>query len=103
MEALKAIDKVIAGEEWIDLVIMDIDLGKNRLDGIETARQILEKYNIPIIFLTSHNEKEFVDKVGKITNYGYLLKPAGYFVLNQMIETALGHFEAKKKLVDIEQ
>ncbi len=77
----------------ISLVLMDIDLGKG-MDGTETARRILQIREIPIIFLTSHSEKEYVDRVEEISGYGYVLKNSGEFVLVQSIRMAFKLFEA---------
>jgi CheY-like chemotaxis protein len=44
-----------------DLVLMDIDLGDGP-DGAEVARQILDKKEIPIEFLTAHREPDFVER-----------------------------------------
>ncbi len=52
---------------------MDIDLG-NGISGPEAGRQILSIRKIPIVFLTSHSEKEYVERVKQITRYGYVLK-----------------------------
>lgn len=84
-------------ENNIDLVLMDIDLGPG-IDGTETATQILTKVNLPIVFLTSHSEKEMVDKVKNITRYGYVIKDSGDFVLQSSIEMAFNLFEAHQQL-----
>ncbi|ADK81232.1 response regulator [Sediminispirochaeta smaragdinae] len=76
----------------IDLILMDIDLGRNRMDGTEASKKILEQRDVPIIFLTSHSEKEYVSRVKGITQYGYILKNSGVFVLFQAIEKALKLF-----------
>jgi DNA-binding NarL/FixJ family response regulator len=76
----------------IDLILMDIDLGRNRMDGTEASKKILEQRDVPIIFLTSHSEKEYVSRVQGITEYGYILKNSGVFVLFQAIEKALKLF-----------
>lgn len=80
-----------------DLVLMDIDLGSG-IDGTEAAQQILSNVNIPIVFLTSHSEKEWVRKVRGITKYGYVLKNSGEFVLAQSIETAFELFDSHQLL-----
>ncbi len=80
----------------VDLVLMDIDLGKG-IDGTETARRILEKKNIPIVFLTSHSEREMVERVRGLTRYGYVIKNSGDFVLQSSIEMAFDLFEAHEK------
>ena len=74
----KAVE-IADSNEKISLILMDIDLGSG-IDGPEAMKQILRKRNIPIVFLTSHSEKEYVDKSKKITRYGYVLKNSGYFV-----------------------
>lgn len=81
----------------IDLVLMDINLGAG-IDGPEAAKQILAKRHIPIVFLTSHMEKEYVDKVKQITRYGYVIKNSTPFVLQSSIEMAFELFEANKDI-----
>lgn len=67
---------------------MDIDLGDGKMDGTEAAEMILNEYELPIVFLTSHAEKEMVEKGKGITRYGYVLKNAGEFVLIEAITMA---------------
>jgi hypothetical protein len=81
----------------ISLVLMDIDLGSG-MDGTETARSILEHHDLPIVFLTSHAEKEYVDRVEKITSYGYVLKNSGEFVLIESINMAYKLFQAHQDM-----
>jgi len=81
----------------ISLVLMDIDLGKG-IDGPEAGRRILKERNIPIVFLTSHSEKEYVDRVKEITRYGYVIKNSGDFVLRSSIEMAFEMFDANRKM-----
>lgn len=57
----------------IDLVLMDINLGDG-IDGPEAARRILNRWSVPIVFLTSHSEREFVERVREISCYGYGIK-----------------------------
>jgi CheY-like chemotaxis protein len=75
----------------IQLVLMDINLGEG-IDGTEAAKQILSHRDIPIVFLTSHSEKEMVDKVKGITRYGYIIKNSGDFVLQSSIDMAFELF-----------
>jgi PAS domain S-box-containing protein len=81
----------------ISLVLMDIDLGPG-LDGSETAKRILEKREVPIVFLTGHNEAEYVKRTQKIANYGYVLKSAGESVLIDSINRAYELFETYARL-----
>jgi len=94
--------EIASGNEEISLILMDIDLGDS-IDGPETARRILEKRNIPIVFLTSHMEREYVERVKEITRYGYVIKNSGDFVLRSSIEMAFELFEAHKKMLEREE
>jgi len=57
-----------------DLILMDIML-RGTLDGIETTRIINSRYDIPIIYLTSHSDEDTILKIKDTDVYGYLLKP----------------------------
>jgi PAS domain S-box-containing protein len=88
--------RLAAENKAVSLILMDINLGKG-IDGTEAARQILSGRTIPIVFLTSHSEREMVEKVRHITRYGYVIKSAGDFVLQSSIEMAFELFEAHEK------
>lgn len=88
-EAINAVDM----NYEIDLVVMDVDLGAG-IDGTEAAKQILSMRDLPIIFLTSHSEREFVERVREITRYGYVIKNSGEFVLQSSIAMAFDLFNA---------
>ena len=91
-----AIDIVCSKRERVDLILMDIDLGSG-MDGTETAQEILKEHNVPVLFLSSHTEKEIVEKTEKITSYGYVVKNTGITVLYASIKMAFKLFEAKIK------
>lgn len=88
-----AIDIVNHNNSHIDLILMDIDLGK-AMDGTEAAQEILSTRDIPVVFLSSHTEKEIVEKTEKITSYGYVIKNSGMVVLDASIKMAFKLFEA---------
>ncbi len=88
----------ISQNEKFDLILMDIDLGRNKMSGTEAAEIILENKELPVVFLTSHSEKEMVEKVRGITRYGYVLKHSGEFVLIEAVHMAFELFESQLKL-----
>jgi PAS domain S-box-containing protein len=92
-----AVETVLRADAAIDLILMDIDLGRG-IDGTEAARKILEERNLPIVFLTAHSEREQVLKVRGITRYGYVIKNSGDFVLQSSIEMAFELFRAHESL-----
>jgi PAS domain S-box-containing protein len=72
----------------IDLILIDIDLGRG-MDGAQTAREILRLREIPILFLFSHAEAEYVGKTKDIQSYGCVPKDAGFSVIESAVRTAL--------------
>ena len=70
-----------------EIVLMDIHL-RGEMDGIETARQINDKFNCAIIFLTGQSSKEIYDRSFKIKPFGYLLKPIDMEQTKMTIEIA---------------
>ena len=84
-------------DEAICLALIDIDLGEG-IDGAEVARRIRGIRNIPIVFLTGHGEKSFVDRVRKVPHYGYVLKSAGEEVLLDAVDRSLDQAMEREKL-----
>ena len=97
----RAVEIMDRGEERIDLILLDIDLGKG-IDGTEAAKRILQQYDIPLIFLSAHTEPEVVEKTEGITSYGYIVKNTGPTVLLASITMAFRLFEAKRREKEIE-
>lgn len=93
-DAVKTVNETVKG---IDLVLMDINLG-DRMDGTEAARIILKSHEIPLLFLSSHTEKEIVAKTEKITSYGYVVKDSKDVVLLASIKMAFKLFKANQEL-----
>ncbi len=89
--------RIALGEETVDLILMDIDLGRG-MDGTDAAREILNVRAIPVVFLSSHTEKEIVEKTEKITSYGYVVKNSGITVLDASLKMAFRLFEVNGKL-----
>ena len=81
----------------IDLILMDIDLGRG-IDGTQAAQDILKIRDIPIVFLSSHMEPEIVKKTEGITNYGYVVKSSVFTVLDASIKMAFKLFRAMRQL-----
>jgi len=98
MSGVEAVN--IAGErDDIDLVLMDIDLGGG-MDGTEAAEIILRGRDIPLVFLSSHTEREVVEKTEGITSYGYVVKNSGETVLMASIKMAFRLHEARMMVVN---
>ncbi len=81
----------------IDLILMDIDLGQGKTDGIKTAARILKNYDIPVIFLSGHTDPDILERAQKITSYGYIVKNTDIAVIDTIIKTALKLAVQKKQ------
>lgn len=93
-----AIEFLKAESIYINLILMDIDLGDGNMLGTEGAEIIVRDFDIPLIFLSSHTEKELVQKTENITSYGYIVKNTGYTVLIASIKMALKLYSSNKNL-----
>lgn len=97
-----AIETVKDKKNRIDLILMDINLGSG-MDGTKAAREILEENDLPLLFLSSHTEKEVVEKTQQITSYGYVIKDSKDVVLLASIKMAFKLHQANKQLRDKEK
>jgi len=89
--------QIAIGNDKIALILMDVDLGPG-IDGPEAARQILGKRKPPIVFLSSHTEKEYVERIKGIAGYGYVVKNSNNVVIRSSIEMAFNLFETQEVL-----
>jgi DNA-binding LytR/AlgR family response regulator len=92
---LKAIEEV--EKSLPDLVLMDINL-KGEMTGIEAARKIIEKHDVPIIYLTANADIATVNKAKVALPYGYIIKPFTDKDLQTNIEIAIFKFGNDLKL-----
>jgi chemotaxis response regulator CheB len=86
-------DAIAAAIEKVpDLVLMDIRLEGN-MSGIEAARQIWERLQTPVVFVTAHADLATLAAVKSTENYGYLVKPFHLASVQATVELALDRRE----------
>lgn len=85
-----------------DLILMDINI-KGKIDGIETSRNILQKYSVPIVYLTAYSDKTTLERAKNTSPYGYLVKPIEERDLHISIEISLTKFQMEQKLRESEK
>jgi PAS domain S-box-containing protein len=85
-----------------NLVLMDIHLA-GKMDGIDTAKQIRNLYNIPVIFLTAHADETSLERAKVTEPYGYVLKPFDDRELHSAIEMALYKHRMEKQAKENER
>ncbi|WP_094551495.1 GGDEF domain-containing response regulator [Petroclostridium xylanilyticum] len=71
-----------------DLILMDIELGKG-MDGAETAAEIQQYCDLPVVFLFAHTEEKIIGKIRSVAKYGFVAKNAGEHILITVIDMAL--------------
>lgn len=82
-----------------DLILMDINLGKDRLNGPDVTEKIHAKYDIPVVLHSAYTDKATLDMTKDMTKYGYIQKVPGneQFVL-ATIDMALKLYSTEKEL-----
>ncbi|MDA3951045.1 MAG: GAF domain-containing protein [Spirochaeta sp.] len=83
----------------VDLILMDIDLGRG-MRGTDAAARILAERELPLVFLSSHTEPEIVEQTEGITSYGYIVKNSGKTVLLACIRMAFRLFDTRRFVGD---
>ncbi len=63
----------MAADNDVSMALVDVKLPG--INGVETTRQLVEKYNIAVIILTAYADPEFVEGAAAAGAYTYLLKP----------------------------
>ncbi|MCQ1536172.1 response regulator [Methanosarcina sp. KYL-1] len=79
-----------------DLVMMDIML-KGDMDGVEAAKEIRARFNIPVVYLTAYSDSKIIERAKKTEPFGYIVKPFDEKDLHSSIEVALHRYRTEKK------
>lgn len=78
-----------------DIILMDIHLNHS-LDGIEAARRIQARHDIPIIYITGCSDDDFVRRAAETAPTAFLVKPFRDEELKIAIELALHRIRMKR-------
>lgn len=71
-----------------DAALLDITLA-GAMDGIQLGQHIRDRFNIPFIFLTSHSDRQTLERAKQTRPSGYLIKPFDETDLMTSLEVAL--------------
>ena len=84
-----------------DLVLMDIKL-KGKIDGIQAAEIISNRFGIPFIYITAHSDNFTRQRAERTNPAGYLIKPFQETKLQQILDKVLNpRPQVKKGLIGI--
>lgn len=75
----------------VDLILADITIS-GYLNGIETIALIQQSFDIPAIFLTSHQEDKILKQAAQVNFSGYIVKPYIEETLIREVKLALLRF-----------
>ncbi len=78
----------LAEKAMPDLVLMDVKLAGD-IDGVETARVLRERHNIPVVYVTAHADDDTLQRAKHTYPLGYIVKPFSDSDLRATIEVAL--------------
>ncbi len=84
-------------EEQPDLILMDVRI-EGEYDGIELADIILQKWEIPVLFITSNHDDSTFRRISRIASEGMITKPFTDIQLKRSIEFILEKKEKEKLL-----
>jgi DNA-binding LytR/AlgR family response regulator len=71
-----------------DIVLLDINL-KGKIDGIETAVQMQQRHNIPIIYLTANSDEATFNRAKHTKPAAFISKPFKQLDLQRAIELTI--------------
>lgn len=77
-----------------DILLMDIDLGGD-ITGIDLVKGVNEKYDIPVIYVTSFADSDTFQKAKKTYPAAYIVKPYNESELQRAIELAINNQQKK--------
>ncbi len=82
-EVIRSVEK-----ESPDVILMDINIQGER-DGIEIAKEVNARFNIPIVFLSGYADSETERRANMVNHSGFFEKPVEVSVLHQAFQKAL--------------
>jgi PAS domain S-box-containing protein len=88
VDTVSTADDAVAMAPQADVILMDIRIDGPR-DGVDAAREIRERYHLPVIFLTAHADRSTLDRAKLTGPFAYLVKPLSTNALQSAIEIAV--------------
>lgn len=87
----------LAAQQSSDLVLMDIRIKGDR-DGVQTAAQLIERYQLPIVYITAHTDDLTLVRARETEPFGYVTKPITMQDLKIAIAMALTRHRAQRQI-----
>lgn len=78
-----------------DIILMDINLNEETIDGIELVKKIQQLYEVHIIYITAYSDENTIDKAVQTDPLGYIIKPFEQNDISSILK--LASFKIKKE------
>lgn len=79
-----------------DIILMDVGL-KGDLDGVDTAKEILDQYKIPVIFLTANSDPETFRRAKHTRPFAFITKPFEAIDLERSLDLLVSRLTHEKE------
>jgi DNA-binding LytR/AlgR family response regulator len=79
------------------LILLDIQL-RGKMDGVEVARLVKDKYNIPFVFTTAFADSVTIERAVSEGPFGYIVKPYGINDISAAIEVAMSNYRLMQEV-----
>lgn len=96
----EAIDMI--EEEEPDLLLIDVRI-IGKLDGIDVAQTVQEKYSMPYIFLTANSDFDTISRAKALRPSAFLTKPVTAPQLYAAVEMAIAAFSTQQDTANISE
>ncbi len=91
----------LAKKQKPDLILMDIVM-PGGMNGIQATKKIQAKSDIPVIFITAHEDEKWLEQAKSLQTLGYILKPFNDYQVKATVEIALTRIELERRLKESE-
>jgi DNA-binding response OmpR family regulator len=85
-------------ESPVDLVIMDVEL-EGEINGIQAAVELRSRFDIPSVFITSHNDSNTIREAMLAEPLGYVIKPISASHVESIVGVVKGLLSKKRASV----
>ena len=91
------LERLAAGGKLPDLILLDIEMGG--IDGFETCLWLRADYDVPVIFVSAHDDLPDLIKAFDSGGDDFVVKPFNPEILLRKAQLIVEHRSAKKRLV----
>ena len=73
-----------------DIVLMDIQLGRGKMDGFTATQQIRTFNQVPVIFVSGNSDRNTMTRAAEFGSIGFIVKPLTEIQLHEQMQALLG-------------